>query len=83
MRTGKLFTLAFVDMRILPRWKGAETIANLARRDPGIRFVVCTAFSDGCEEELRRVAGEALVIVHEPFSLARMKPLAHENVRRE
>lgn len=82
VKSGNPFTLAFVDMRMPPGWNGAETIRHLRQADPGLRFVVCTAFSDVSEDELRAIGGADLIVVQKPFSFRSIERIAREATRR-
>ena len=61
------FALAFVDMRMPPGWDGAETIERIRAECPGVKFVVCTAYSDVGDSELRERLGSDLIVVRKPF----------------
>lgn len=63
----KPFALAFVDMRMPPGWDGAETVERIRSECPGVKFVICTAYSDIGDDELRSRLGSDLDIIRKPF----------------
>jgi CheY-like chemotaxis protein len=50
-----------------PGWDGAETVERIRAECPGVKFVICTAYSDIADDELRSRLGSDLVIVRKPF----------------
>jgi diguanylate cyclase (GGDEF)-like protein len=89
-KEGHPYAVAFVDMRVPPRWDGLETIERLWEVDAELQVVVCTAFSDRPWEEIAKRIGQSdkLLILQKPFNsievvqlataLCRKWDLAHE-----
>lgn len=46
IREGRNYSIAFVDMRMPPGWDGVQTAREIIKRDPNIRIVICTAYSE-------------------------------------
>jgi CheY-like chemotaxis protein len=72
------YALAFVDMRMPPGWDGLQTIEQIAKVDPDIQVVVCTAFSDHPWHEIASRLGKTdrLLILRKPFDPIEVEQLA-------
>lgn len=78
VETGRLFALAFVDVRMPPGWDGIETIERLWEVDPRLQVVVCTAFSDYSWDEMIEKLGETdrLLLLKKPFDHIEVRQFA-------
>ncbi|WP_200358780.1 response regulator [Pelagicoccus mobilis] len=79
---GIRYPMAFVDMRMPPGWDGLETIRELRRLDPEMRFVIVSAYSDHTHETLKSELGENCLvqIVYKPFDPREIYQLAYRIV---
>lgn len=77
--SGKIFGLAFVDMRMPPGWDGVETIEQLWKVDPDLQVVICTAYSDRSWDDTFERLGSTdnLLIIKKPFDEVEVVQLAN------
>jgi CheY-like chemotaxis protein len=63
------YDVAFVDVRMPPGIDGVETIARAMAISPGTEYILCSAYSDYSQDQVRqRVgAGPRLAFVAKPF----------------
>src|SRR5262249_22767547 len=78
-KTGRRYSLAFVDVRMPPGWDGIETTARLWEVDADLQVVICTAYSDYSWDELTTKIGasDRMVILKKPFDHVEALQLAH------
>ena len=69
---GRHFSLAFIDMRMPPGWDGMQTMLELKKIDPSLRFVVCSAYSDYTRAQICQELGwpQDVLFVSKPFDPA-------------
>lgn len=74
---GVPYHLVFVDVRMPPGIDGIETAEYLWERDPTLRIVICTAYSDYGWDEIRSrlTRHEQLMILRKPFDVAEVRDL--------
>ncbi|MDQ8204948.1 response regulator [Pelagicoccus sp. SDUM812003] len=75
---GAPFSVAFVDMRMPPGWDGLKTVAEIAKADPHIQLVICSAYSDYSWSQIidRLGRSDRLLILKKPFDHAEAYQLA-------
>lgn len=75
---GRPYALVFLDYRMPPGWNGAETLRRLREVAPGLRVVLCSAYTDYAWEELLREFGEpeALKELRKPFNGQEVRKMA-------
>lgn len=78
IETGRLFSVAFVDVRMPPGWSGIETVKRLWEVDPGLEVVICTAYSDYSWNEIVQELGrtDRYLILKKPFEAIEVRQLA-------
>jgi PAS domain S-box-containing protein len=76
---GEPYALAFVDVRMPPKWDGIETIRHLWETDPHLQIVICTAYSDYNWQDIEQRLGVShnFVILKKPFDIIEVRQLAH------
>ena len=57
LEQGRLYAMAFVDVRMPPGMDGIETTAALWKVDPNLQIVICTAYSDYSWDEMLETLG--------------------------
>jgi CheY-like chemotaxis protein len=69
MEEGRPYAMAYVDMRMPNGWNGLETTRRLWQIAPGLRVVLCTAFSDFSWNEIREELrhSDRFLILKKPF----------------
>lgn len=75
---GTPYSVAFVDMRMPPGWDGLKTVEEIAKADPNIQFVICSAYSDYSWRQIIERVGhtDRLLILKKPFDQAEVYQLA-------
>jgi CheY-like chemotaxis protein len=78
LAVGRPYGMAFVDVRMPPGWDGVQTIAEIRKVDPNMKFVICTAYSDYTEEEAAEKLGlrDGLLFIVKPFDAKTVRQLA-------
>ncbi len=78
VRSGRRFSMAFVDVRMPPGWSGIETIKRLWQVDPNLEVVICTAYSDYSWQEIVAELGstDRFLILKKPFESIEVRQLA-------
>ena len=78
LKSGRPFSVAFVDMRMPPGWDGVQTIEHLWEKDPKLQVVICTAYADYSWEEIARKFGSSdqLLILKKPFDPVEVRQMA-------
>ena len=75
------FAVAFVDMS-MPRMDGAVTAQALWERDPSLKIVIVTAYSDYTPEDIiRRVGREDIFYLRKPFNAEEIRQFARALLR--
>ena len=76
--------MAFVDMRLRPRWDGLKAIEHLWYVAPDLEIVVCTAYADHpCEDVSCRIGNtDKLLILLKPFNSIEVVQLANSLTRK-
>lgn len=66
---GSPYQVVFVDVRMPPRWDGAEIIERLWQADPALQVVICTAYSDYQWEDIAAQLpfNDQFLILKKPF----------------
>jgi len=74
---GRPYALAFLDYRMPPGWNGIETLRQLRAVAPGLRVVLCSAYSDYAWEDISREFGqsELLTELRKPFNSQHLRQL--------
>lgn len=77
-KSGKPYTLIFMDIRMPPGWDGIETIRQIWKKYPHVEMVICTAYSDFSWEEINQTLGGShhLLVLKKPFDRMEVKQLA-------
>ena len=72
------YSVAFVDMRMVPGWNGLETIRRVWQVQPGLQVVLCTAYSDYSWKEIVDSLGDSgnFVVLRKPFESIEVIQLA-------
>jgi CheY-like chemotaxis protein len=78
LRVERLYSVAFVDVRMPPGLDGIETVAKLWDLDPFLQVVICTAYSDYSWHEMVEELGasDRLLILKKPFDNVEVRQLA-------
>jgi signal transduction histidine kinase len=78
VRTGRPYSLAFVDVRMPPGWDGIETAERIWAEYPDLQVVICTAYSDYSWGNILRRLGHSdrLLILKKPFDIPEVMQLA-------
>jgi PAS domain S-box-containing protein len=78
VRTGRPYSLVFVDGRMPPGWDGVETLQRIWKVDQNLESVLCSAYSDYSWEQLSKALGRSdrLLILMKPFDSAVVRQLA-------
>lgn len=78
VRTGRPYSLVFVDGRMPPGWDGVETLKRIWKVDQDLESVLCSAYSDYSWEQLSKALGHSdrLLILMKPFDSAVVRQLA-------
>lgn len=72
------YSLAFVDMRMPPGWDGLRTMEEMKKIDPGVNFVVCSAYSDYTPDQVcqRLEIRDGILFIRKPFDPADVRMIA-------
>jgi CheY-like chemotaxis protein len=75
---GRPYALAFLDYRMPPGWNGVETLRHLRAVAPGLRVVICSAYSDYSWEDISREFGQSELVteLRKPFNSHQLRQLA-------
>ncbi|MBL8889825.1 MAG: EAL domain-containing protein [Planctomycetaceae bacterium] len=78
-RSGRPYTMAFIDVRMPPGWDGIETISRIWDEYPTLQIVICTAYSDYSWHEIceRLPHRQNLLILKKPFDAIEVMQLAY------
>lgn len=78
-RSGRPYTIAFVDVRMPPGWDGIETISRISAEYPQLQVVICTAYSDYSWHDIceRLPQRQNLLILKKPFDAIEVMQLAY------
>ena len=74
------YAVAFVDMRMPPGWDGLRTAEAILCADEAIEVVICTAFSDYTDDEIRSALAspDRVRIVKKPFQPQHVRNLLED-----
>jgi len=77
-KSGRPYTVVFMDVRMPPGWNGIETIRQIWKKFPETEMVICTAYSDFSWEEINQTLGSThrLLMLKKPFDRMEVKQLA-------
>ena len=75
---GRLYSVAFIDVRMPPGRDGIEIIGHLWQADPSLEIVLCTAFSDYSWQDIARQLrhSDQLLVLKKPFDNIEVRQLA-------
>jgi CheY-like chemotaxis protein len=76
---GQHYAMAFVDMRMPPRWDGLQTVEHLWTAQKNLRIVFCSAYSDySWKDVVGRLGTEDVRWLRKPFATRDVMALALE-----
>jgi DNA-binding NtrC family response regulator len=76
---GRLFAMAFVDMRMPPGWNGLETVEHLWSVQPCLEIAICSAYSDySWHSVIQRLNRPGIRLVQKPLGTSDVRRVAHE-----
>jgi PAS domain S-box-containing protein len=83
-REERLYSMAYVDVRMPNGWDGIETICRIWQEHPNLLVVICTAFSDHSWEEIQERLGfsDRFLILKKPFDNLEVRQLTWALVER-
>jgi signal transduction histidine kinase len=77
-RTGRPYSVVFLDVRMPPGIDGIETAVRMWRDHPDLEIVLCSAHNDYSWEDLARTLGptDHLLVLRKPFDAIEVRQLA-------